>query len=310
MGLAQPVTARRPLLFRTPGGWTIRARPVAIDPDPEAYNLTIEVTADDYAELVSASLFHLSPAGRGPQAGRFRPSGCVRIDLAPHRDVLDPLLLLGTDAAEIVASVARAAEQDPPSPLLATESWFALSVVTEVQLPPDAEGILREGYRTVWSVGAVGGGSAMLATIARHLALNDTGVHELADAPGIEWTTVTDAGSWRTVALADDDTGRVAVYSMLSSSVERERFPEIALLIAHLNSGLIVGNWELDTSSGEICVKTSIDVGDEPLSEGLVARLLHRNRQVTEGGLAVVGMVANGEASVEDAIRGASAQRG
>ena len=301
MRFAELLADAPPLVFGD-GSGAVTVQPVALRVDDDSYRLRVEVDLDTYTAIESAGLFHLTPAGRGEQALGFEPVGPIQIELGADAAIADDLFALGDDAELVVQALARAADGDGGPPLLSAELWYAISVTTEVPTP-DLEGTLREGYRTLWAPGATANGSRLLGVVARRLARDGIVVDNLPSAPGLAWETMGASRQWRTVAMADDASGRAAVYAMLPFHVDADRYGEVALLLAYLNAGRIIGNWELDVDSGEIIVKTSIDVGGEPLTDGLVERLLDTNVQTVDASFELVERLVDGGVAIDDAIQ-------
>ena len=113
--------------------------------------LTLEPEA--FALVDAGELLHLDVAARGPGAAGFAPTAEVRIEAR----LADDLRGAGAGRVHRSAGCRRAARRavgaGADSPLLSTESWFALTVTSEVDLPPElaAVGSLREGYSTRWA---------------------------------------------------------------------------------------------------------------------------------------------------------------
>jgi hypothetical protein len=50
----------------------------------------------------------------------------------------------------------------------------------------------------------------------------------------------------------------------------------VAEFLTRANSGMVIGNFELDFADGEIRYKTSIDVEGDKLSYAIIKRLVYR----------------------------------
>ena len=66
-------------------------------------------------------------------------------------------------------------------------------------------------------------------------------------------------------------------YSVLSNNVPEERRLAVAELLTRANYGMLLGNWEMDFSDGEIRYKTSAFVGDGVPDKDLAASLVFAN---------------------------------
>lgn len=110
-------------------------------------------------------------------------------------------------------------------------------------------------------------------------------------------------GRFQAFVRVDEGTGVVAVYSVSPVSAPPARMADACELVARLNFGHRLGNLELDVESGEIRMKTAIDVEGEELTEGLVANLVYGNIASLDQMLpALVACLTKG-ATPSDAVR-------
>jgi hypothetical protein len=86
-----------------------------------------------------------------------------------------------------------------------------------------------------------------------------------------------DNGEWQCYAQVNEDLEQFVFYSVCSSKVPFSKRGAIAEFISRVNFGLIIGNFELDMTDGEIRYKTSIDVEDDRLTYALIKRLVYPN---------------------------------
>lgn len=102
---------------------------------------------------------------------------------------------------------------------------------------------------------------------------------------------------------ADEDTRVFAFYSLCPLEVPAERMPAALELVARLNWGHALGNLEIDPDTGALRFKTSLDVEDEDLTEGLVANAVYANVASLERMLpAITAVVVDGR-GVREAMR-------
>lgn len=102
------------------------------------------------------------------------------------------------------------------------------------------------------------------------------------------------AGAWSTYAVAFEEARQVAVYGVVPFPAEADRRAAAAELITRINFGLVIGNFELDLSDGEVRFKTSLDFEGSELTEALLRQLLRSNLAVMEHHLpAFVAVVVN-----------------
>lgn len=103
-------------------------------------------------------------------------------------------------------------------------------------------------------------------------------------------------GEWACAVEALDDGDRLLVYGLVPDPVPPARLAAMADFLTRANSGLPVGNFELDHADGEVRFKTSIDVAGDRLSVALVRNLFYSNAAVMDRYLPGVRAVAGGEA--------------
>jgi hypothetical protein len=89
-------------------------------------------------------------------------------------------------------------------------------------------------------------------------------------------------GPWTTHVKAFDDDQQVGVYGILPFTIEPEKRSAAAELITRANFGLVIGNFEMDFSDGEVRYKTSIDVEGDRLSDVLLLQLIAANLSIVD----------------------------
>jgi hypothetical protein len=83
--------------------------------------------------------------------------------------------------------------------------------------------------------------------------------------------------TWRSFAQARDTEHQFIFYSMVPRQAPEERRAAVAEYLTRANFGLVVGNFEMDYSDGEIRYKSSVDVEGERLTPQLVENLVAPN---------------------------------
>lgn len=260
---------------------------------------TFVLTPETYARVIDESLFHLEPESRGPLAPQFVADAEVQVEARLDRSLIPGVALLGED---ILQTGPAFGSLTAGSPLLETESWYALSVTKEVLR--DAEGgSLREGYSTLH------------ASPEQGLHLPILAIAEAAfEERGIDWQDTTDDeviraevsgenGSWAVFAVGRERDGRCTVYSQVPWNAPEERRGEMAEAITRINFGLPIGNFEMDYSDGEIRFKTSLDVGDDRMTTALFEGLFEPNMATMDHYLPALEAVRDGRESPADAVR-------
>lgn len=110
-------------------------------------------------------------------------------------------------------------------------------------------------------------------------------------------------GRWMCYAQAREEQEQFVYYSVCPVNVPKERLAVVAEFVTRANYGMIIGNFELDYSDGEVRYKTSIDVEGDDLSAALVRQLVYANVIVMDrylpGLMAVIYGEANPTAEIE-----------
>ena len=84
-------------------------------------------------------------------------------------------------------------------------------------------------------------------------------------------------GEWTCYARAREEMEQFVFYSVCPTNVPPERRPAMAEFLTRANYGLIIGNFEMDLTDGEVRYKTGIDVEGDRLSAALVKNLVYAN---------------------------------
>ncbi|NJN85625.1 MAG: YbjN domain-containing protein [Leptolyngbyaceae cyanobacterium SL_7_1] len=110
-------------------------------------------------------------------------------------------------------------------------------------------------------------------------------------------------GEWNCYAQIRADRSQFIFYSICPISAPEDSRSPIAEFLTRANSGIILGNFELDFEDGEIRYKTSIDVTDDFLSQALIKQLVYANVSMMDEYLPGIQAVIAGEATPLEAIQ-------
>ena len=280
----------------------VRAVDLALEREDGALvevRFTFTITAEAYGRVLDESLFHLAEESRGPLADKFVADDEVQVEARLDPAHMPGVALLGEDILQTGPAFGALAAG---SPLLETESWYALSVTREILR--DAEGgSLREGYSTLHASPAQDLRLPMLAIA--EAALEERGIdwQETTDDEVVRAEVTGDNGSWAVFAVAREREGRCTVYSQAPWNTPEERRAEMAECITRINFGLPLGNFEMDYADGEIRFKTSLDVAEDRLTTALFEGLFEPNMATMDHYLPALESVRDGRASPADAVR-------
>jgi hypothetical protein len=111
-----------------------------------------------------------------------------------------------------------------------------------------------------------------------------------------------DNGKWTCYAKARVQQEQFVFYSVCPVNAPENKRLAIAEFLTRANSGMIIGNFELDFADGEIRYKTSIDVQGDFLSFELIKQLVYANVTMMDEYLPGIMSIIYGNASPEDAI--------
>ncbi|MDZ8085221.1 MAG: YbjN domain-containing protein [Nostoc sp. DedQUE12b] len=109
-------------------------------------------------------------------------------------------------------------------------------------------------------------------------------------------------GKWNCYARARSEQNQFVFYSICPVNAPEEKRLAVAEFITKANSGMIIGNFELDFADGEISYKTSIDVEGDRLSSALIQRVVYANVTMMDEYLPGILSVIYGNFSPEEAI--------
>jgi hypothetical protein len=109
-------------------------------------------------------------------------------------------------------------------------------------------------------------------------------------------------GKWTCYAKARVEQEQFVFYSICPVNAPENKRQAVAEFLTRANSGMIIGNFELDFADGEIRYKTSIDVDGDTLSSALIKRLVYANVTMMDEYLPGIMSVIYGEVEPKDAI--------
>lgn len=84
-------------------------------------------------------------------------------------------------------------------------------------------------------------------------------------------------GQFTCYAQERDEQQQFVFYSVFPVRAPENQLADVAEFINRANFGMIIGNFELDYSDGEIRYKTSVDIEDVDLSEPLLRHMIYAN---------------------------------
>ncbi|PHM08985.1 YbjN domain-containing protein [Nostoc sp. 'Peltigera malacea cyanobiont' DB3992] len=125
---------------------------------------------------------------------------------------------------------------------------------------------------------------------------------QLPGQPALQIPFQGENGKWNCYARARSEQNQFVFYSICPVNVPENKRLAVAEFLTRANSGMIIGNFELDFTDGEISYKTSIDVEGDRLSFALIQRVVYANVTMMDEYLPGIMSVIYGNVSPEEAI--------
>ena len=110
-------------------------------------------------------------------------------------------------------------------------------------------------------------------------------------------------GQWNCYTQAREAQQQFLFYSICPKQIPEAKRMEIAEFITRANYGLIIGNFELDFSDGEVRYKTAIDIRDGELSTETIKKLVYTNVAVMDAYLPGIIDIIENNISPDEAIK-------
>ena len=112
-----------------------------------------------------------------------------------------------------------------------------------------------------------------------------------------------ESGKWTCYARAREEQQQFVFYSVCPVNAPENKRPALAEFIARANYGMMIGNFELDFIDGEIRYKTSIDVGNDTLTQERMKQVVYTNVMTMDTYQPAIMSVIYSDVSPEDAIK-------
>lgn len=145
-------------------------------------------------------------------------------------------------------------------------------------------------------------GGQIFEAIVNFFKEDDWPFHQIEGEPILQIAFQGETGKWTCYAKAREEQEQFVFYSVCSVNAPENKRLAVAEFITRANSGMMIGNFELDFADGEISYKTSIDVEGDRLSSALIKRLVYANVTMMDKYLPGIMSVIYGDVLPEDAI--------
>jgi hypothetical protein len=144
--------------------------------------------------------------------------------------------------------------------------------------------------------------AALLDTLAAMLEEQGWELRRLAEHNAVGTMVQGRNGSWPCLAVEAASATRLIVYSTYTATVPHQRRSAVCELINRLNYGVALGNFEMDYEDGEVRFRTSIDVGEAPVTRALLTPVVYENLATADRYLPAFQRVIAASASPVEAI--------
>lgn len=111
-----------------------------------------------------------------------------------------------------------------------------------------------------------------------------------------------ETANWTCYAQVREEQERFMFYSTLETKAPEEKRLAVAEFLTRANYGLLIGNFELDFSDGEIRFKTSVDMEDNTFTPKFIQNMVYMNVLMMEKYLPGLMSVIYANVSPVDAI--------
>jgi len=149
---------------------------------------------------------------------------------------------------------------------------------------------------------AAQGGRSILDVVVQFFTDDDWNYRQLEGRSILKLGFRGENGTWRCYAQAKEEHEQFIFYSVMESNVPEENRPAMADFLTRANYGMIVGNFEMDFSDGELRFKTSVDVEGGQLTSQMVKTLVYVNVMMMDRYLPGIMSIIYADAVPADAI--------
>ncbi|MEH2215332.1 YbjN domain-containing protein [Nostoc sp.] len=144
--------------------------------------------------------------------------------------------------------------------------------------------------------------SSLFEEIINFFQADDWPFVQLLGQPALQISFQGENGKWNCYARTRSEQNQFVFYSICPVNAPENKRLAVAEFLTRANCGMMIGNFELDFTDGEISYKTSIDVEGDRLSFALIQRVVYANVTMMDEYLPGIMSVIYGNVSPEEAI--------
>ena len=112
--------------------------------------------------------------------------------------------------------------------------------------------------------------------------------------------------TFQQLLLCENRQGRLVIYGLIDQKVPETKRQQVAELITRLNYGLVMGNWELDFSNGDLRFRTVLCTQGVPPTQGMIEAIHLVNALILDRHYPAIMSVLYGGTSPSTAAANAS----
>ncbi|MGY6502405.1 MAG: YbjN domain-containing protein [Acidimicrobiales bacterium] len=125
--------------------------------------------------------------------------------------------------------------------------------------------------------------------------------HEV-DGTMVRTVVRTDEVAYPCAVVVVEDLGQLVVYCVHPDRVDDPSRSLVGELATRANSRLTVGNLEIDLDEGQVRFRTGLAVGDSPVTEEMVKRVIYDNAASAVAYFPLVSAVVDGSMTPTEAV--------
>jgi hypothetical protein len=119
--------------------------------------------------------------------------------------------------------------------------------------------------------------NSIMDSVKAFFQQDDWTYEEIAERNIIRMRFSGENANWTCYAQVKEEQERLMFYSTLETKVPEDKRQVMAEFLTRANFGLLIGNFEMDFSDGEIRFKTSVDIEDINLTYKFIQNLVYMN---------------------------------
>lgn len=255
---------------------------LTVSEDKSQCTLYLEVEWSVYQQLLAGEWMGLQvqAISRGSEV-KFDENQPIELHVMLKQSLMKAALRKGSEVENVLQSLVEDSEESRP--LRQSESWLITEVKQQMRLPDELDnGSLKIGYRTQWAEATVTNATSTYVKPTLNEVVEDylkrmELPYEWVDETIARLTFSGEQGEWIVLVRTDEEKQICIVFSIYPTPVPVEQRTEMAKFLFEENYDLVIGNFEMDATDGELRYRTSIDVENDRLTMELFNQLFTTN---------------------------------